>query len=335
MADTERPPKRPRVSDEGQPECSQALSKPSGIKRNEECWMDDGNIVLIAGETAFKVDREYLSAESTVFEHMLSSTPTGDEVFDGLPVVRLPDNPTDLAVFFGMILPLPKQRSKYHHTPSFAFEQLFAIATLAHKYQTGDIEQQTIETLQLCFPSTHQIFYHGEGPPMDISPAQAIGVIYLARLINTPSLLPVAFCRCLELGGSVVEGWTRKDKSVVHLSQEDLIRVINGRNRLVRARAEQLAGIFFAPLSPDCECMHDCRSRQDDVFKVVLCEESGSLTVLASLRPFIAEKWPVYYTSPCVVCQGPVLEREADERRKLWMKLPGMFDIEVPGWAIA
>lgn len=110
MADTERPPKRPRVSDEGQPECSQALSQPSGVVRHDEIWMDDGNIVLIAGETAFKVDGELLSDESTVFERMLSSTPAADEVFDGYPVVRLPDNPTDLAEFLWLILPISKQR---------------------------------------------------------------------------------------------------------------------------------------------------------------------------------------------------------------------------------
>ncbi len=170
---------------------------------------------------------------------------------------------------------------------------------------------------------------------MDITPVEAIGAIHLARLSNTPSILPLAFCKCLELGGSVVEGWTRKDKSVVHLGQEDLIRLINGRNKLVRARAEQFVGIFFAPLSPGCECMYDCRSRLDDVFKLALCEQSGNLAVLASLTPFIEEKWPVYYTSKCVVCRDPVAKREVDERRKLWMKLPGMFDIEVPGWGEA
>ena len=104
MSENSRPTKRART-DERSTHRPQAATE-----RHYEFWLDDGNIVLVAENVAFRVYRGLLAAQSTVFEDMLaSSSPLADESFDGCPVVRLSDSPMELAHLLGVILPKTQQ----------------------------------------------------------------------------------------------------------------------------------------------------------------------------------------------------------------------------------
>ena len=91
--------KRTRTSD-------QPTQQPTSIpRRHDELWLDDGNIVLVAGDVAFRVYRGLLSAQSTVFEGMFaSSNRVADELYDDCPVFRVSDSPTDLAHLLHIIM---------------------------------------------------------------------------------------------------------------------------------------------------------------------------------------------------------------------------------------
>ena len=78
---------------------------PEDIIRSD-IWFSDGNIVLVARETAFRIYRRLLAGQSTVFSDMFaSSTSSPDETFDGCPVVHLSDSPHDLAHLLRVLLP--------------------------------------------------------------------------------------------------------------------------------------------------------------------------------------------------------------------------------------
>lgn len=65
-----------------------------------EIWFEDGNIVLRAEATLFKVYRGALAKNSAVFQSILSipPPPSGtDETFEGCPVVHLSDSALDVA----------------------------------------------------------------------------------------------------------------------------------------------------------------------------------------------------------------------------------------------
>lgn len=64
-----------------------------------EFWLDDGNVVLQAEETHFKVHRSILSINSTVFKDMFSMPqPTsGEELVEGCPVIHLSDSAADVS----------------------------------------------------------------------------------------------------------------------------------------------------------------------------------------------------------------------------------------------
>lgn len=68
------------------------------IHKNEELWLPDGNIVIVASDgTAYRVLKSFLGLHSEVFRDLFSAANTSsDEKFDDCDVVRLPDPPRDV-----------------------------------------------------------------------------------------------------------------------------------------------------------------------------------------------------------------------------------------------
>lgn len=89
------------------PSASPKLNENTGLRQNQArvhqvgLWFDDGNIILIAEDTPFKVHRSLLSNKSEVFRDMFSLPQPhildDSELMDGVPVVYMSDNWRDLA----------------------------------------------------------------------------------------------------------------------------------------------------------------------------------------------------------------------------------------------
>ena len=63
-------------------------------------WLYDGNVVLVAGKTAFRVFRSVLSKNSPVFEDMFTiPQPPDAETFEDCSVVHLQDAAHDVDAF--------------------------------------------------------------------------------------------------------------------------------------------------------------------------------------------------------------------------------------------
>ena len=74
---------------------------PPQPKKDEEFWFDDGNIIVVAGDTAFKLYKGVLSSVSPVFKDLFSMPqPDNPETMDDCLVVRLNDSATELRHFF-------------------------------------------------------------------------------------------------------------------------------------------------------------------------------------------------------------------------------------------
>ena len=85
------PAKRARPSDEDV----------DTVERDPEVWMEDGNIVIEAGNVAFKVYKGILAGRSEVFRDLFSvPSPAEVEAMDGVPIVHLQDSATDLKYLF-------------------------------------------------------------------------------------------------------------------------------------------------------------------------------------------------------------------------------------------
>ncbi|KAG6858739.1 hypothetical protein C0991_002104, partial [Blastosporella zonata] len=67
-------------------------------------WFLDGNIVIIAGQAAFKVHRGQLERHSDVFNSLFSlPQPQDDDLFEGCVYVELQDNPSDVFYFLSAL----------------------------------------------------------------------------------------------------------------------------------------------------------------------------------------------------------------------------------------
>ena len=80
--------KRPRCDD---------FAEPNEFTKSR-FWFDDGNVILQAENTEFKVHRSLLANQSVVFRDMFSIPQPADPdpVVDGCPVVPLSDKAADI-----------------------------------------------------------------------------------------------------------------------------------------------------------------------------------------------------------------------------------------------
>ena len=77
------------------------------VRQSEDIWYDDGNIVLIAEDMAFKVHRSILSRSSEVFRDMFAlATPDFSgysPVVTTCPVVHLSDTANEIETLLGIM----------------------------------------------------------------------------------------------------------------------------------------------------------------------------------------------------------------------------------------
>ncbi|KAI1795299.1 hypothetical protein LXA43DRAFT_1090948 [Ganoderma leucocontextum] len=109
----------------------------------------------------------------------------------------------------------------------------------AHKYHISSVQDQEICALQeSCLTSDFNVHFGPPNPQISMKSVHYIGAVNLARLTDTPLMLPLALYRCCYLGGKLLDGWTREDGTVEYLSPEDVKRCFNAR--IVLSRREVL-----------------------------------------------------------------------------------------------
>ena len=80
------------------------------LDQHEEFWFADGNLILVARETAFRIYHGLLTVQSQVFDDMFASASSSThESLDGCPVVHLSDTPEDLAHLLHVLLPTSRK----------------------------------------------------------------------------------------------------------------------------------------------------------------------------------------------------------------------------------
>ena len=82
------------------------------IVKDSHMWFEDGNVVLVAQNSGFRVYKGALSRQSVVFKDLFAlpqpkSSSDPEETFDGCPMVHLSDTSTEIremlrAVFDGI-----------------------------------------------------------------------------------------------------------------------------------------------------------------------------------------------------------------------------------------
>ena len=150
----------------------------------------------------------------------------------------------------------------------------------------------------------------------------AIGAVNLARLTDTPPMLPLALYRCAYLGGALLDGWKRRDGTVEELSRADLQRCIDGRIALAEEQRILVYHLFDEEASEEClhpwicgEMLGDLRSN------IMLSRDYKNCPALADWTGTRGR------TDLCDDCRGELAERNWRLQRTIWNRLPDIFDI--------
>ncbi len=88
----------------------------SGLKRDEEFWLEDGTVILVARDVEFRVYSGILASHSPVFKDKFAEDhPTRNVSMNGkfdipCPVVQLSDSPEDLRHLLRVYVPRSDDR---------------------------------------------------------------------------------------------------------------------------------------------------------------------------------------------------------------------------------
>jgi len=112
-------------------------------------WFDDGNVILMSPDLAFKVYKGLLSQHSSVFRDMLETTAT--EIIGGCPAFQLADSTADLTSFLNVIH--GGERS-FQITSKQEFLTLVGVLRIATKYKADALRQRALLPLQRIYPKS-------------------------------------------------------------------------------------------------------------------------------------------------------------------------------------
>ncbi|KAI1795348.1 hypothetical protein LXA43DRAFT_38340 [Ganoderma leucocontextum] len=335
MAEDARSTKRRRVSSRHKTIVLDSSTQANGqekLARSADFWLDDGNLILLAGETAFRVYKGILTKNSGVFADMFAAgSADATESFDGCPVVRLSDDPEDLGDFLQHLMLCSPPRVRDDGLPLSYFSNLQAAIHLAHKYQCPDVEKQALAVLKTyytAFFADHASYDASRSPLSEPLRAAAIAAVNIARLTDTRSMLPFALYQVCTLEGQILDGYERRDGSVEHLSGQDLRLCLDARSALAREKANLLKAVTFMPdRRSGCEWDWKCTDARRNVNEAARSDMLGDCDVLDAHSGAI-EAWAENF-GVCSVCKREMLQREDEEQRRVWMLLPDMFGLTV------
>jgi len=170
------------------------------LRRDEDFWFLDGNIVLLVQDTAFRVHRGVLSHHSEVFRDLFAvPQPLNQERIDDCAVVRLHDDPKEvrylLRVFYGGDCYLTNDGGQIE------FCKVGALVKLAHKYHVEDLRKGGLKHSKTYFTDDFDVWNSGKifDSSVRVADKDYIPTVNLARLVGASELLPLAFYFCCTL----------------------------------------------------------------------------------------------------------------------------------------
>ncbi|KAJ7615666.1 hypothetical protein DFH06DRAFT_1239749 [Mycena polygramma] len=314
-------------------------AQPSETHRVEGLWFEDGNLVLQAGSSQYRVYRGQLGAQSLVFRDMLQlPQPTDSELVEGCPFVRLPDSEVEATPFFkamfvpDFFMPFPAPTE---------FDTVVGCLQLSHKYGVDYLYRRALVHFTSGFPATlHQIDLRREGSPSELDkrswaqpdePTFRIRAIQLARQVDAIWVLPFAFyylsVNFEKLGVTILNGATYNG---VHtqLSLQDQGSFFTGHSQ---QRADTaVSALQFLSYPFDVKgCLDPLRCHSERLGAVEHGRDFVDDFPSSFLHIWATEDWDLL-GNVCETCLAVLRQTHKNTRRRLWDELPSTYDL--PPW---
>ncbi|KAM5541917.1 hypothetical protein V8D89_004227 [Ganoderma adspersum] len=334
------------------PDPTPTPSGTSGVNRDADVWLTDGNCVVVAKDTAFRVYKGILSLHSELFRDLFSlpNSSSGNDMMDGCPTVTVADDPRDIRCLF---LVLCCGKDFYHENDEpkpVEFAVLASLIRMGHKYSIPKIMNDALSRLKKYYPTTLSAWDEidtREGYVATESAVHAFEVVRLARLTETPSLLPSAFFACCEKMCALSikdDRLPTEGQLLLHgLSVQDSRRLIKGRENLALGVVERILKLVakYSNLPADYRSSHrPCAEKVTAIFHLRALDGSffKNTRYRAALQP-LTEWFFANPTDPtgrpglqCESCLKFLKRTDEKSRAEAWVYLPETFDLHVNGW---
>ncbi|KAI0640938.1 hypothetical protein C8Q79DRAFT_424060 [Trametes meyenii] len=323
------------------------------IRRDSEYWFDDGSIVIVARDTAYKVHKSILARHSRVFSDLFSAPQTtADDYVECTPAVHVQDAPSDFSNLLKALYDTPQDSTLFQHDQRLSFAVVAGLYELAHKYQIDNLAEEMLRRLKSCFThnlQTWDALDHvsvGEGqrftiirsPSLKVCAAiDAIRAVNLARRANIPSLLPVAvYIASFHHAQALLDGIARHDGTVDTLSREDLELCLDARVIFAHWTYTKLAWFMSGRVVPDCKSPAACAAGLIALTASIKGRFSKPRAAYFALDPFASVmKDMTKQNGVCKKCGTAMRAKAAEERLAMWRALPRDLGLDEGGWGDA
>ncbi|KAJ7932802.1 hypothetical protein B0H13DRAFT_2307459 [Mycena leptocephala] len=318
-------------------------NQPLEPQRVQELWFEDGNIVIQAGNSLYRVFRGILATHSSVFKDMLSfPQPPDSELVEGCPLVRLPDSDKEVTPFLKALFypeffePFPASTSfeiipgclRLSHKYGVDYLHRRALIHLSSEYRTKLVESDTsfYDGGDLSRPAAQHISW---GRPTERT--YLIATIQLAREVDAPWILPSAFYELAfnyrELGKAVFHGVVFNGVPA-SISAQDQDLFANGHNiQNASTMADILRFLFHPSEIEGCTSSKTCFSLRLQAME----SRRGNFRLYAStpLGVWDETDW-ISLDNLCPACLAVLKQTHEDARQAFWDKLPEIYGL--PEW---
>ncbi|KAF7353304.1 BTB domain-containing protein [Mycena sanguinolenta] len=191
-----RPAKRRRTKN---------ASKAPRMTRSDELWHSDGNVVLQAEQTQWKVEWKVLALYSSYFRDMQAQPhPPKPSDIDGCPVIELSDDAQDVEdVLKALYIPA------FHCEPKLPLPVVRAFIRLGRKYDFKDLLKSAVTRIMSEAPTTLEEYDALNGriefKSFEDFNGLELDLITLASENNLLAALPCLYYRAVQLWGPRTE----------------------------------------------------------------------------------------------------------------------------------
>ncbi|KAF7370394.1 BTB domain-containing protein [Mycena sanguinolenta] len=291
---------------------------PTSITHSERLWFADGNVVLQAGNTQFRVHWGVLALHSSVFRGMqgLPQPPEQPSV-DGCPVVELSDGTDDVECLL---------KALYIPQKTLPLAAVGALIRLGRKYDVKDLLDSAVARIGARFPtslSKYDASYIWD--TIEWYKGIELDAVTLLSENGIFTALPSAYYRAVdgEFLGNLLDGIPKDDGTRATLLQADLRRCAVGQQRIFLKQFEP--GYTFGWARKwdfdDCPSSAVCRASRGQILNSYM--EAFDTWALVEPRPFSEYNL-------CAACSQHAKESMTAGRKKFWQELPEIFDL--PAW---
>lgn len=311
----------------------------------EGLFFPDGNVIIQAEESIFRVYQGFLSARSEVLNGLFTiPQPEHQELVDKCPVVHFPDSAADMIHFLRAIF-----HSGYFepYPADIKAPAVFSILRLSHKYDVPYLRQRALQHLAALYPTqleglisyTHQMwvmmFANFCKDGYDII-AVHFAAAQIAHEVGALWLLPSILYWCTVYGDvdSLFDG--AEQYKELGITRRIALPMDYARH-CVRVKAIDLSSPLFTNeflthreyemKDATCTTPRQCRSYRHKIFIsiVEVSEEGPNLFVFQD-----AKYWRKFEHKLCAACFQCFRVLHSEGRLQFWRQLPKKFGL--PSW---